>query len=200
MLKKAHVVLAALATVAITLSVVGFLIFYSRFNTYSENFENGFGEWSPDADVPQDSNNPGQPVEWHINRVANVSHSGQHSLELFIDGRQDDGTIWIERRIALKKRSQVKVSFWFHNEEESFNTRAIVCAYIGAENPEVEGDFYVLGSADEVAGWKNYEYTAIIDVNSSGEFWVAVGISVRWETYLTYYIDDVEIEVFEPSP
>gem|GEM_PF-3837080 len=24
------------------------------------------------------------------------------------------------------------------------------------------------------------------------------GISVRWETYLTYYIDDVEVEVFEP--
>lgn len=179
---------------------MGALIFYSRFQTYSESFENGFGEWSADADVPEDPNNPGQPVEWHINRVTNVSHSGQYSLELFIDGRQDNGTIWIERKIGLKKRSQVKVSFWLYNEQESFNTRAVVCAYVGAENPEVEENFYVLGSADEVAGWKNYAYTAIIDADSSGEFWVAVGISVRWETYLTYYIDDVEIEVFEPFP
>ncbi|MGB9683645.1 MAG: hypothetical protein ACPL1Z_01785 [Candidatus Bathyarchaeales archaeon] len=196
-MKKAYVVFVALATVAIILSVVGALIFYSRFQTYLENFENGFGEWSADADVPEDPNNPGHLVEWHINRVANVSHFGQYSLELFIDGRQDDGTIWIERRIELKKRSQVKVSFWLYNEQESFNTRAVVCAYIGAEDPEVEGDFTVLGSADEVAGWKNYAHTAIIGADSSGEFWVAVGISVRWETYLTYYVDYVEIEVFE---
>lgn len=196
-MKKAYVVFAALATVAIILSVVGALIFYSRFHKYSESFENGFGEWSPDADVPEDPNNPGQPVEWHINRVANVSRHGQYSLELFIDGRQDDGTIWIEKRIELKKRSQVKVSFWLYNEQESFNTRAVVCAYVGAENPEVEGDFHVLGSADEVAGWKKHTYTATIDVGAGGELWVAVGISVRWETYLTYYIDDVEIEISE---
>lgn len=198
-MKKAYVVFAALAVV-IMLSVVGCLIFYSRFQTYSESFENSFGEWSTDADVPEDPNNPGQPVEWHIKRVTNISHFGQYSLELFIDGRQDDGTIWIERRIALKKRSQVKVSFWLYNEQESFNTRAVVCVYVGAENPEVEGDFYVLGSADEVAGWKNYAYTAVVDADSRGEFWVAVGISVRWETYLTYCLDDVEIEVFEPFP
>jgi hypothetical protein len=74
-LKKAYVVFAALATVAIMLSVVGVLIFYSRFHKYSEGFENGFGEWSADADVTEDPNNPGQPVEWHIDRVANVRKS-----------------------------------------------------------------------------------------------------------------------------
>jgi hypothetical protein len=64
---------------------------------------------------------------------------------------------------------------------------------IGAENPEAEDDFYVLGAANEVAGWKKYEYSTVLDSSQSGEVWVAVGISVRWEAYLTYYIDDVEI-------
>jgi hypothetical protein len=130
--------------------------------------------------------------------VAKVSRSGNYSLELFIDGRQDDGTVWIEHKIEARKRLQVKVSFWLYNTEESINTRAVVCAYIGVEKPDAEEDFYVLGSADEVAGWRNYAYTVFLENASSVDVWVAVGISVRWETYLTYYIDEVEIEVFEP--
>ncbi|MGQ9539001.1 MAG: hypothetical protein ACUVTE_05425 [Candidatus Bathycorpusculaceae bacterium] len=196
-MKKMYRILAVLVAVAVAAGVLGVWFFLLHPQKLLENFEDGFGEWVADADVPQDPNNPGHPVEWHIHRVTGISHSGQYSLELFIDGRQDDGTIWIERRTALKKRSQVKVSFWFYNEQESFNTRAVVCVYIGTDNPKVEGDFYVLGAADEVAEWRNYTYTATVDASASGELWVAVGISVRWETYLTYYIDDVEIEVSE---
>lgn len=195
-MKKVYVVFATLTAAAIMIGVVGAWIFYSRPRKYSESFENGFGEWTADADVPEDPNNPGHPVEWHIKSVENVSHFGQRSLELFIDGRQDDGTVWIEREIELKKRSQVKVSFWLYSRRESVTTLAVVCAYIGTENPEAEGDFYVLGPADTAEGWKNYVYTAVLDASSSGKAWVAVGISVRWETYLTYNVDDVEIEVF----
>ena len=52
-----------------------------------------------------------------------------------------------------------------------------------------------MGVANEVAGWKNYAYTADLNTDSNGEAWVAVGISVRWETYMTYYIDDVKMEI-----
>lgn len=80
-----------------------------------------------DADVPEDPNNPGQLVEWHISCASNISYSGQKSLEFFIDGRQDDGTIWIETQIKAGRISRVKVSFWLYSEQESFNELAAVC-------------------------------------------------------------------------
>ena len=117
-------------------------------------------------------------------------------MEFFIDGKQDDGTIWLERKISVKQNAQIRVSvsFWLYSEQESFNTIAAVAAYAGTAKPNVEGDFAVVGFANEVAGWKNYAYTADLNTGSNGEAWVAVGISVRWETYMTYYIDDVRIE------
>jgi hypothetical protein len=118
-------------------------------------------------------------------------------MELFIDGKQDDGTIWFERRISVKKDASIRVSvsFWFYSEQESFNTIAAVVAYAGLVKPQVEDDFAVVGFANEAAGWKNYAYTTNLTTDSNGEAWVAVGISVRWETYMTYYIDDIRIEV-----
>lgn len=196
-MEKIYAVFAALIAVGLIVGILGALNVYPNSQTINEGFENGFGEWTTDADVPPDPNNVSQPVEWHINRVTNVSHSGQYSLELFIDGRQDDGTIWIERKISVKKNSQiqVKVSFWFYSEQESFNTIAVVCAYAGTKNPEAEDDLAVLGPVNEVAGWKSYTHTTSLDTGSSEELWIAMGISVRWETYMTYYIDDVEIEI-----
>jgi hypothetical protein len=36
---------------------------------------------------------------------------------------------------------------------------------------------------------------ATLETDSSGEFWVAIGISVRWETEMTYNLDDVEVTI-----
>jgi len=44
-----------------------------------------------------------------------------------------------------------------------------------------------------VAGWKEYTYTTILLTGSSNEVWVAVGITVGWETEMTYNIDDVSV-------
>ena len=186
-----------LLVLIIAISILAAWYFYPNLQIKKEDFENGFGEWIADAHVPLDPNNPGHYVEWHIERVTNVSRSGRYSLEFFIDGFQDDGTIWIEKKISVKSNSQIqaKVSFEFHSEDESFNTIAAVCAYAGVRNPEVEEDFVVLGPANEVAGWKKYTYTTTLNTDSSEEVWVALGITVRWETRITYYIDDVEIEI-----
>ena len=161
-----------------------------------EDFENDLGEWTPNAQVPPDPSNPGQLVEWNITRATDKANSGKYSVKLFIDGWADDGTIWIQRKIGMKNNSQiqVKVSFQFYSEEESSNTMAVVCAYGGVRKPAVEEDFVVLGPANEIAGWKNYTYTTMLKTGFSEEIWVAVGISVRWESYMTYYIDDVEVE------
>ncbi len=182
------------------LVVVGILSawhFYATINPalYDEGFEQGLGDWVKDADLPLDPNNPGHPVAWNISRVTSLSSSGQYSLELYIDGRQDDGTIWIEKRIPAKSNSQIhlSVSFEFYSEQESFNIIAGVCAYVGISNPKLEEDFVVLGPANEVAGWKRYTHEKTLDAGSDGEAWVALGITVRWETEMTYNIDDVKI-------
>jgi hypothetical protein len=195
---RIHVVII---TAVITAMVIGISTWYlySSVNPQiiKEDFENGFGEWVSDADVPLDPNNPGHTVAWNITHSTDISSSGQHSLKLFIDGQQDDGTIWVERKIAVRRnvRINVNISFDFYSEQESFNTVAAICAYTGIRNPEAEESFSVIGPANEVAGWKRYSLTAIIDTGSSEEIWVALGISVRWETFITYYIDNVEVEV-----
>jgi len=76
---------------------------------------------------------------------------------------------------------------------ESFNTIAEVVAYIGEDNPEVEDDFHVLGSANQVAGWKGYTISVEINKGSLSEFFVAFGISVRWQTEMSYFADSEEI-------
>jgi hypothetical protein len=162
----------------------------------SQGFEEGFGDWVSDADVPLDPNNPGQPVEWHVSLVSNISHSGQNSLRLFIDGSQDDGTVWVEKEVDVPRNSLIRVvlSFWFYSTEQSDNEIAVVCAYANLANPEVEADFTFLGSANEVAGWRDYSLMTSLYSGSSGKLWVAVGISVSWETRMTYYVDDIEIK------
>jgi hypothetical protein len=188
--------------------IIGFLIiagllsvwyFSSRTapTRYEEGFEQGLGDWVPDADLPLDPNNPGHVVAWNISRVSSVASAGEYSLELSIDGRQDDGTIWVERKVFAQSDSpiHVTVSFDFYSEDESFNVIAGVCAYVGRSNPALEDDFTVVGSANEVAGWKRYSHENTLTTGSAGEVWVAVGITVRWETEMAYNIDDITITV-----
>ena len=171
--------------------------FYPKAVVYDESFEQDFGGWAEDAQVPLDPNNPGHPVAWEVSRTTSVSYSGQYSLKLYIDGRQDDGTIWIEKRIAVKNNSQIQVtvSFEFYSEQESFNVIAGVCAFAGLSDPEVEEDFIVLGPANEVAGWKGYTYATTLHTETLGEMWIALGITVRWETEMTYNIDNVRVGI-----
>ncbi len=194
------VVIIAVIALIITASAfyTWYLWLYDTKRTIKEDFENGFGEWVADADVPLDPNNPGHFVEWNITRSTDVASSGQWSLKFFIDGRQDDGTIWIERKIPVQKDTQIQVivSFDFYSDHESLaNTRAVICAYADVRKARTEEHFTVIGNANEVKGWKRYCYTANIDTGSSEEIWVALGISVRWETHMTYYIDNVEVKI-----
>lgn len=92
-------------------------------------------------------------MERNITRSTDVASSGLYSLKFFIDGRQDDGTIWIERKIAVQKDSQIQVSifFNFYSDHESLaNTIAVICAYADFRKPGTEEDFIVIGNANEV--------------------------------------------------
>jgi len=183
--------------VLIVTSEVAVWYFYSKPLVHTESFESDFDGWMADAHVPLDPNNPGHPVDWNVSRVTPLAHSGEYSTELYIDGKQDDGTVWIEKKIPVEGKSQVHVavSFEFYSEQKSLNVIAGVCAYIGVFDPEVEDDFVVLGVANEIAGWKEYTHTATLQIGSSNEIWVAIGITVRWETEMTYNIDDVKVTI-----
>ena len=178
----------------IVVSAVAVWHFYPNPFVYSEGFEQDFGGWMKGADVPLNPNT-GNPVAWNVSRIASLAHSGQYSVELNIDGRQDYGTVWIEKKMSVRNNSQIEieVSFEFYSEQESFNIIAGVCTYAGILNPEAEANFTVIGQANEVAGWKRYTYKTTLHTGSSGEVWVALGITVRWETEMTYNVDDVKI-------
>ena len=165
--------------------------------TFTYNFEDDFDDWTADSHVPLDPNNPGELVDWKIELAGNVSFSGDKSVLLYIDGTQDDGTVWIERKLTLDPNTQknVNVSFQFWSQSESFNTLAVVVGYAGSENPEAEEDFQILGSANQAEGWKTYNLNQQLQTSNSGDIYVALGFSVRWETDLTYFIDDVKITV-----
>jgi hypothetical protein len=158
--------------------------------TLTSDFEDGLGNWTGEAHLPQQ-------VNWNVTTVANVSSTGNHSAQLYIDGRHDDGTVWIERKLHLEPNTtrNVNVTFSFWSETESFNTLAAVVGYVGTNNPSTEGDFQVLGNANEVAGWKTYTINATLTTDASGDAYVALGFSVRWETDLTYNIDNVVINI-----
>jgi hypothetical protein len=183
--------------ILIVISVVAGWYFYPKPALYDEGFEDDFGEWIGDAVVPPDPNNLGSLVDWNVSRVISPVKSGQYSVELYIDGKQDDGTVWIEKELLVKRNAQiqVEVTFDFYSESESFNVIAAVVAFAGIFDPEVEADFTVLGQANEASGWKRYAHTASVNTDSSGQIWVAVGISVRWETEMIYNVDDVKVTI-----
>ena len=189
--------LGAAIGIIITISAVAGWYFGPKSIAYNESFEQDFGGWIGDADIPRDPNNPGSNIEWNVSRTTSIVKSGQHSVELYIDGRQDDGTVWIEKMLSTERNAQVQVnvSFDLYSESESFNVIAAVVGFAGTSNPEVEADLKVVGKANDVSGWKRYTYIATLETDSSGEVWVALGISVRWETEMTYNVDDVKVTI-----
>ncbi len=154
-------------------------------------------KWGKDTDLPTDANNPSQYADWEITQSSEKSKTGSNSICLEIDGHQDDGTIWLEREISVQKNTEINVdlSFELYSPSESFNTIAVVVGCISLDDPESEADFTVLGPANMVEGWKKYSLSETFTTNESGTIWVGVGISVRWETVMQYYIDDVEINI-----
>ena len=165
--------------------------------TFNDSFETGLAAWTQGADVPEDPNNPGQPVAWSIAQSTDQAIDGQYSARFFLDGSQDDGTIWLVREfdVTAGRTYGVTLRFALWSESESFNTLAKVAVYAGGEAPDAEADFNVDMVANEVTGWKTYTYVVDATATGNGKIRVAFGISAVFETEMTYYIDDVEIQI-----
>jgi hypothetical protein len=161
-----------------------------------EGFENGLAEWEQGADVPDDPNNPGQPVAWSIQQSDVVSVEGDYSARYFLDGRQDDGTIWLVRSLQVEPatRYTVTLAIDFWSETESFNTIAKVALFVGTDPPNKETDFDTSRPANQMEGWETYSLQAEVTSDINGKVRVAFGISAVWETEMTYFIDNVVLK------
>jgi hypothetical protein len=162
---------------------------------FRDGFEAGLQSWSTDADVPPDPNRPGEDVEWSITASQEQAAEGIPSARYFLDGTQDDGTIWLVRPFDVLPNADhdVRLRFQFWSESESFNDIAMVAAYAGATSPLVEADFDTSRRANDATGWLEYVYDFAVRSDGTGRVWVAFGISAVFETVMTYFIDDVEI-------
>jgi hypothetical protein len=65
--------------------------------TLQENFEAHLGNWETGADVPEDADRPGHPVACSIELSQDQSSEGAVSARFFLNGKHDDGTIWLVR-------------------------------------------------------------------------------------------------------
>jgi hypothetical protein len=164
---------------------------------FQERFEETLDRWQKGFDLPEDPERPGQPVDWAIEISPEQAARGKSSARFFLDGKQDDGTIWLARpfNVAPDQALRLRLTFDLWSESESFNTLAMVAAAADSRPPVAEGDFDVSQPANQVTGWKTYAYTFEVRSGPEGQVWVAFGISAVWETPMTYFVDDVRVEV-----
>lgn len=183
---------------------------HDRPTVITDGFETDLAAWERVADVPEDPNNPGNPVAWEIERSTERAASGTASLQLVLDGRQDDGTIWVVRPIDIASGraygASVSVSAW--SASESFNTTAHLVAFLGPRPPVDEASFPRPGEnstgqdrtsgglrepLNRAAGWDRYAFSWRTPVLNMNQLYLAVGISAVWETELSYFVDDVTV-------
>ncbi len=154
------------------------------------SFEAGYRGWLVGHDLPTDPNT-GRPVASGTRIASDPVAAGERSLAVSIDGRQDDGTVWVQQAVDLTDSDALSVAV--HSPEESFNTITKVAAYAGPRPPRGrlrEADFDTTAAVEDHAGWRTFEY----DVDAEGPGVVAVGVSVVWETRVTRHLDDVYLE------
>ncbi len=121
---KDRIITSMLVALAL-LSTIAFGTLTSRRVILKEGFEGGMDGWEAGMDLPLDPETD-EPVHAQASISHRVSKTGNASLELTIDGRQDEGTLWIQRYIELERTGDLlmEVSFQLYCEHESFNTIA----------------------------------------------------------------------------
>ncbi|MFC7047082.1 hypothetical protein ACFQH6_18285 [Halobacteriaceae archaeon GCM10025711] len=152
------------------------------------SFESGLDGWTVGHDLPTDPNT-GDLVATDASVTGTRAAAGTRSLELFIDGRQDDGTLWVQQPALLSDVQTLSVAVF--SPAESFNVLTRIAAYAGPEpmGGLTETQFDTRRAVEDHVGWRTHEYPVEFD----GEGVVAVGVSVVWETEVTRWLDDVRL-------
>ncbi|MGB9985498.1 hypothetical protein [Salarchaeum japonicum] len=120
---------------------------------------------------------------------------GETSLRAFIDGRQDDGTVWVQQPVDLSQYDYLAVDY---QVSRSFNEILQAAVYTGPDTDSLEErDFDRSNSLSghDAAGWKTFVY----DVPHDSEGIVAVGFNIVWETGAVGFLDNVRLTDSEPT-
>lgn len=161
------------------------------------SFEDDWAAWEVGRDVPTDPNRPGdRPVGTGVGVTTRGASDGGTSLQLFIDGSQDDGTVWVQQPVDLSGAASLAVDY---RVSTSFNEIMQAAVYAG---PDVEGglaetDFDRSNSlaGHDAGGWKTFVY----EVTHDGPGVVAVGANIVWETGARAALDNVRLTESEPD-
>mgnify|MGYP002277837900 CR=1 FL=1 len=161
------------------------------------SFEDDWTAWTVGRDLPTDPNRPGdRAVGSDVGVTTRRSSDGETACRLFIDGSQDDGTVWVQQPVDLSEYDYLAVDYVVSN---SFNEIGQPAVYTGPEpdDPLSETDFDTSKSLEghSRSGWKTFTY----EVDHDGPGLVAVGFSIVWETGYRTFMDNVRLSADEPA-
>ncbi|QXJ23255.1 hypothetical protein AGRA3207_004389 [Actinomadura graeca] len=148
------------------------------------DFESGTEGWV----AGKDDRLPDGTVTWSSKQAK----SGTHSLEFWLDGLQDDGTLWVSRELPVppgRTSIDVEMSFWVWSASDTPTISWWVVAQAGRTAPTQEDDFTKLEYAEH-AGWHPFTYRTTIDTRGLSTFHASFGLSVTWE-------DDTRVHNFD---
>lgn len=158
------------------------------------SFSCGTTGWTVGRDLPTDPNT-GDPVETSVAVTgfgreeppgAPGGSDDAQALELRVDGRHGEGTLWVAQSTDLTDCEYLSLAA--RSPDGSADAVTNVVAYVGPDRRLGADDFTVYRSSG--AGWQ----TATYGLNHEGAGLVAVGIRVTSETTVRRYLDDLRLE------
>jgi len=155
------------------------------------SFENGLDGWTVGTDLPENPGDSTEKVDHGVTTVDRRASDEDSSVEFYLDGSADDGTVWVAQTVDLSDAESVLVDVY--NDEESFNILTQVAFYAGEKSSDelVEVDFDRDNDVEGHSGWKTFSY----DVGGiDGAATVAVGMNIIWETGVRHVFDNVRLE------
>lgn len=180
---------------------------------FEEGFEDGLGEWTPNAAIGPEVEI--SEFEWEFGISATEAASGERSLRIWNEGDYDDGVTWGVHPVPVEagQAYEATVSAQFWSESESFNTIRNAVMRLGPEPPESEEEFpdpgvntTTLGETPYgglreplwlADGWREYAFGWTTPELSTDTLYIALGTAVVWEGDATHFIDDITVD-FSP--
>ena len=160
------------------------------------SFEADWAGWTVGRDLPLDPNaETERAVASEAGVTTRTATDGVTACRLFIDGSQDDGTVWVQQPLDFSGADYLAIDYLV---SDSFNEIRKAAVYAGPEpeTPLTETDFDTSQSLEGHArpGWKTLTY----DVTQDGPGLLAVGFSVVWETGSTTLLDNIRVSADPP--
>lgn len=172
-------------------------------NSFYYSFEDNMQGWSADG---TDLDNP--PIDWTVEQTTNMSSEGSGSVKLYLNNMNDAGKIWMEKEFSVQPNTvySVNVSYQFATSDYGqFNLFKIICGVTNT-NPETYEDLMFQGDTghhnDTVQGeylWLEKDFSFTVQSDENGSLFVNIGVWGSWETPRTYYVDEVNITITEPT-